>query len=380
METLRKKKLLILCHCFYPSKNRGGPTVSVTNLVKSLADKFEISVLTTIFEKGTHDQYTSVKLGKNRLFGSDVYYLEEETPLIIWRMIDRIAPDIIYVSSFYSVSFSLPAMLYRMWKRNIKFVLAPRGEFMRKAQENGKWKKRLYISLLKMIGAFRGIQFHVTSRQEAQDLEEIFPNHSVFVIGNLSLLQAGDILRPEKVSGKLRILTLGRIHPIKNIDYAIHILAGLYGEIIFDIYGPKEDDTYFQHCMNIARELPQNIRVNYCGAIQHDDLQKLYENYHVYFSPTQTENYGHSIVEAMRCHCPVVISDRTPWTEVNGQGGFAVKLKDKNAFVRALQAFVDMDNQEYAACCDRVFQFISEKDDTGKTVLEYCDMLGAEGI
>ena len=51
-----------------------------------------------------------------------------------------------------------------------------------------------------------------------------------------------------------------------------------------------------------------------------------------------SENYGHSIVEALLCGTPVLISDSTPWRGLEAEGvGWDLPIADEAAFVRALR-------------------------------------------
>ena len=81
--------ICILTHCFYPSRLRGGPTTSMTNMVKALSNDFDVSVITIIRDKdGT--RYTNVDKGCNRLFNSNVYYLDENTPKAFYKTLYQI--------------------------------------------------------------------------------------------------------------------------------------------------------------------------------------------------------------------------------------------------------------------------------------------------
>ena len=64
--------------------------------------------------------------------------------------------------------------------------------------------------------------------------------------------------------------------------------------------------------------------------------------------PTLGENYGHVILEAMMASCPVVISDRTPWLDLEKNNvGYSIPLEDKAKYIKCLQQYADMNTEEF---------------------------------
>ena len=66
------------------------------------------------------------------------------------------------------------------------------------------------------------------------------------------------------------------------------------------------------------------------------------------FLPSQSENYGHAIVESLSQNRPVIISDKTPWQNLETHNaGFSLDLKDEDSFIQALQKMVDLNQAEF---------------------------------
>ena len=59
---------------------------------------------------------------------------------------------------------------------------------------------------------------------------------------------------------------------MKNLDGALRLLAGVRGRVELHVYGPKEDPEYWDQCTRIIAALPNNIRVEYHGAVQNDKV------------------------------------------------------------------------------------------------------------
>lgn len=351
-------KICILTHCFYPSRKRGGPTVSVTNLAKLLARHHEVSVITVGYEMGEKTFYSSVKPGKNRLFGCDVYYLEKDNCKTYYQALNEISPDIIYVSSLFSWQYALAAMAWRKKNTDAQVIIAPRGELMPAALSRGNGKKKVYLWMCERFLQLGACMFHSTAKEETQAIQGLFPTARVFEASNISTYERQENPCITKQAGELKMLTVGRIHPIKNVHLAIDALGQLRGEVTLDIYGSPEDKAYYEKCLEAVSRLPENIHVKFCGNVEHEKLRAIYPQYHCFISLTQTENFGHSIVEAIHSGNPVIISDRTPWHELEKhQAGMEFSLDALEQVPPALQRFVDMDGKTFAAWQQGVLQY-----------------------
>ena len=170
-------------------------------------------------------------------------------------------------------------------------------------------------------GLLKDVYFQGTGEDECGQEHDILgiPAHHLYNVQNLSFV--ADVYAPiRKDVGELRLTYIARVHPTKNTLTGIRWLSEVKGRVIYDIYGSLEDTQYWQQCEEAISKLPENVMVNYRGVINHDAVPKTLVGYHAYYMPTTGANFGHSIVESMLMGRPVVISDQTPWTDVNGQG------------------------------------------------------------
>ena len=66
------------------------------------------------------------------------------------------------------------------------------------------------------------------------------------------------------------------------------------------------------------------------------------------FLPTLGENFGHVVPEALAAGCPVLLSDRTPWHDLEQHGaGWTLPLQSPEAFRRVVQQCTDMPAPEF---------------------------------
>jgi glycosyltransferase involved in cell wall biosynthesis len=199
----------------------------------------------------------------------------------------------------------------------------------------------------------------------------------LFKLSNLSYVDA-DFSNIDKKQGYLKLIYLSRVSPVKNLDFAIQTLSKVDSSknflIEYDIYGNNEDKEYFKYCKELMKQLPSNIKVTYKGTLSFDEIPKVISLYHFLFLPTKNENFGHAIVETLSCGRPVLISNCTPWNEVNEyQCGYALPL-DENIFAEKLYEILNMDNDTFQKMCVNAHSFINKKMDIEKIKTEYLNL------
>ena len=80
-------------------------------------------------------------------------------------------------------------------------------------------------------------------------------------------------------------------------------------------------------------KLPSNITTHYHGAIAHAKVPIVLGLNDLFLFPTKGENFGHVIIEALQAGLPVLISDRTPWKDLEFFGvGMSLPLTATSAF------------------------------------------------
>jgi len=63
--------------------------------------------------------------------------------------------------------------------------------------------------------------------------------------------------------------------------------------------------------------------------------------------PSQGENFGHTMVEALAAGLPLLISDRTPWKELERQNaGWDLPLEEPSCFWEQLNDLVAYDGSD----------------------------------
>ncbi len=339
-------KILMIMAGFFPGKKYGGPPVSVDNFC-TLMGEHECYIVATNHDLGDNEPYKNIHSGWNDRGNCKVCYLldSEYRKEIFDRIILEIKPDFIYLQGLFQQCI-IPCLQLAK-KRRIKVLLAPRGELCVGAFRK-KYKKIPYIFYIRILGLLDNVMFQSTSDEETKVIQQWLNVRSdrIFQISNVPSIPKYSYPARNKETGHARFIFLSRIVEKKNLLVALSALKNVSGNVVFDIYGPIEDEKYWSSCQQIIAEMPTNVKVKYCGLVEHDNVHEVFSKYDAFVFPTHSENFGHVIAEALSVGTYAIISDQTPFADVeNYAAGKAISLEKHDDFSVAMQEVINWDNE-----------------------------------
>ncbi len=362
--------ILILIEHYLPGTRAGGPVRSVSNLVEALGDSFEFRILTSDHELDESEPYPDIEAGKWYPVGkAQVRYLKiEERRLFAFGEIIRRTPhDLLLLESIFERMSIFALVLRRVGGlKHGAVLITPRGHLGRGALEQKFVKKAGFLAVVRPLGLYSGLHWYATSAAERDEIvREFGPGEAarIRIIPNLPSTPITSALTVHlpKQPGSLRIVFLSRISRKKNLHFALETLREMSENVEFDIYGPLEDDIYWAECQAIVATLPTNIRVQYRGFVPFEQTIAVINGYHLFYLPTLHENYGHVIAEALAAGCPVLISNRTPWNDLEDFGaGWALPLDDQPAFSLVLKQMCALNDVDFAARREQVAKYLRQ--------------------
>lgn len=365
---LSRPRILVFSASYLPGYKGGGPIRSIANLVARLGSEFDFWIVTADRDVGDREPYPGIRPDTWTEVGdAHVMYLSPagQSMAALCRLLRNTNYEVLYLNSFFSPVFSIKPLVLRAlglvpWT---PLVLAPRGELCEGALRLKITKKKAYILFARSLRMHRGVIWAATSQEEAEAIRRHL-GHKATVIEAPNIPPPHDanhmpvVPATDKAPGLLKVVFLARISPKKNLRGALEVLAGVKGQVEFDIYGPIEDGHYWAECQRVIDTLPGNVVVRYCGPLPHEQVGAVLSQYHLFFLPTLSENFGHGIFEALLAGRPVLISDRTPWRGLTAQGGgWDLSLEHPEAFRAALQKCVEMNAAEFDAMCRRAREY-----------------------
>jgi glycosyltransferase involved in cell wall biosynthesis len=255
--------------------------------------------------------------------------------------VEFIKPDVLFIIGLFSWHYNIVPILFC---KGPKKILSTRGMLHPGALSQKKWKKKIYLQLFKLLEYHHSVYFHATDEEEKSYIINKFGKPAnVFVAGNfpnkICLLPL-----PHKVPGQLKMVSIALISPMKNILWIIKVLKECTGEIEYNIYGPVKDEEYWEVCRQEIKTLPQNIKLNYRREIEPQKISGALKDAHLFILPSKSENFGHSIYEALSAGRPVITSKNTPWNNLQeSRAGINVSVEDNAELLKAIQFFAAMD-------------------------------------
>lgn len=356
---------MLFTNWYEPGFKAGGPIRSCVNFATHMKNEYDIYIFTSDRDLDDKQPYPQIESNCwTEQDGVQVFYaspaaLNWESILVHVR---RVKPGYVYLNSMYSRYFTIyPLLMKRIDMIKSQVVLAPRGMLHQGALQFKTGKKKIFLKALNFLGVPKYIHAHATDEQEKEDIHQYLPRiKKVTVIPNFSPSIQPPPVYIKKNRRKLRVVFISRIAPKKNILFLLSLLSQLptHAELVFTIRGGIEDEGYWQNCISIIKQLPENISVQYGGPIDNKEVVNIIQQHHLFVLPTLGENFGHAIFEALSAGRPVLISDQTPWRNLEEQqAGWDLPLSDPTNFVQILQQVADMDDIEFQQWCTGAWQY-----------------------
>lgn len=375
------KKILILMGRYLPGHKDGGPIRTIVNLTDALGGEYDFRIICLDRDHGDTEAYPNIRYGEwNTVGNAKVWYVKPGG--FTFSLIKKCAEDadLVYCCGFYGAYGYKPLILNRIGALKGKsVVVASMGTFSKGALSHKSLKKKLFINGCKVFGLFKKIKWSVTSELELADVRQNIGNKAQCVIAeDLPRTNVPGIAVNRLDKEVLTVAFLSRICPQKNLLGAIKCLEKVRGKVEFAIYGPKEDEGYWDICKAKLEALPGNIRWKYCGDVPSEEVQEKLQQHDVFLLPTMGENYGHVIFEALSVGCIPVISDQTPWGEIaRRNAGFVLPLSDEMSdFAEVIDQLQEMGTQQRLLMAQQAVQIAKEKVERSKKETGYRIIFG----
>ena len=373
------KSILIFSDWFTPANKAGGPIQSIRNLALQLSNTYKIFIYSSAYDLKSIEVLPNIELNSWTTFEGNIkVYYQSESIYSKLAVIEFIKPDFIYLNSIFSKEFTLD-ILRLNWTSAFpnRIILAPRGMLKPSALNKKYFKKLIFLNWAKATGLYKGITFHATNDQERAEIIHVFKRAKVKVIDNLPPAIQRNKNSNAKEPGSLKMICVGRVHPIKNIHFLLELLTHVKSNIQLTILGIVEDLNYKSKCDHILLTLLSNVQVNFVSEKPHDEVEVLIGQHHLMALPTLGENYGHAIIESLSVGRPVLISDQTPWKNLKQyQAGWELPLSDKQAWIDAIEEASSWDQAAFDRHCQGALDYARAHTNVEELVEKYKEMFG----
>jgi glycosyltransferase involved in cell wall biosynthesis len=217
-------------------------------------------------------------------------------------------------------------------KRGIPYLISTHGMLDDWSMTQRSFKKRAYMSLFGQQILDSAAMVHCTAEAELTQACKWFSNPRRVILPylvNLSPFEKlpGPNLALEKLPAgapdKPRLLFLSRLHEQKGVDILIRA-AGLLRDAAVPfvaLLAGSGDPIYEASLHALVEELNLQDCVLFLGLLTGTQKISLYCVADIFVLPTQHENFGLVLIEAMACGIPVVTTKGTDiWNEIQSAG------------------------------------------------------------
>jgi glycosyltransferase involved in cell wall biosynthesis len=348
-------KILLVTPAYHPS-SFGGVKNYVTVLSRALA-RFGHDV--TVYTSNAYDFNRNMDLiGKHKVEGVTVVYFKNyfprkywHTPGIIRQIIrDRGKFDVIHLNNNFSYKNFFVYLMATIYK--IPIVFSAHGSLTVRFQSI--LLKKLYnrfVTSRILAYASRSIALNSQERQQYIDFGVDQSRIDVIPLGifleDFKSLDVSDYKKKLGVSedNKL-VLFIGRIHPIKGIEYAIKAIKRLVDEgygVKLVLAGPCFG--YSTYLVELVNKLDLNEHIIFVGPLyDREKLEALY-GCDIFVLPSISDMFPTTVLEAGYCSLPLILSDGVLLSEKIKSKAAIVVRRDPSEIANAIKRLID--DKEY---------------------------------
>ena len=316
----------------------GGPALSTYYTVKGLsAAGVDVSLLTrypeddqtlfgtdiqTMFWEDSKEHFAGYRKGVNRTLSS----LEK--------------PDLIHMQGIWLYQYHQIAKYAK--QHGIPYILTPRGSLYPQALQVSKLKKKLSRAVYQDKDLQNAACIQVTCKEELEHYRNLgFTNPAAIIPNPIDVHQFEG--HEPTVKDTIKIGYLGRLHQRKRVERifeAVSLLGDKATNIEIEIIGGGEAD-----CEAFLRETSKKLslkKVNFRGFLVGEEKDKAISELSLLVLPSDYENFGNVVTEALVRGVPAVVTKGAPWEGINeNHCGWWIENSVEN-IASSIEKFLDM--------------------------------------
>jgi glycosyltransferase involved in cell wall biosynthesis len=161
------------------------------------------------------------------------------------------------------------------------------------------------------------VVLHVTSDEERLESVEKIPDAGVTVLRN-GIVIPGMNGRKRLDQDELRLMFIGRMHPIKGIENLLRALTQLKSRVRLSLCGEGEAE-YEAHLRALVKDLGLSETVSFCGRVDGEVKEQQFAQADLCIAPSFKEGFCTVVLESLARGVPVIAGHGTPWQAVERQ-------------------------------------------------------------
>lgn len=298
--------------------NKGGVQVATRELASELSKRnFHIDIITTGYSNKYLNRYDCNnihrinipkiynKSSNNKIFIILFNDFIKKLKFVFYSpiLIKKIMPNLIHAQNFHSAFSAF--ICYKLY--NIPYVLTIHGELY--------LKKGSGAALPLFLKKYWSKMPHIKSASSVISLTEAAAEAAIINLGIKSIIIPNGVSRsflsatyPKTIlaENKINIICVSRLEKSKGVQDLLEALQFL-NNIDYELY-VVGDGLFKNELINQARLLGNESRVKFIGDLDHQSIIEYLDRCHVFVSPSHSEGFNLSTLEAMSRGLPIVVT------------------------------------------------------------------------
>lgn len=341
------------------AKVRGGPSVAVIQIVKSLRNTGIDAEIVTTNDNGqilldvplqVLHEFNGVPIRFFSRFSPFIHMVREyafSVDLTIWLMLHLRDYDLVHIHAIFSYPSTIAMAIARFHK--VPYINRPLGQLCEWSLQQSKHKKEIYLNLIEKANLKGAKGLHLTSEQEKKELELLDWNLPSFILPHGLVLPTPIANAREQLHQILNIpleipsiLFLSRLHPKKGLDYLIPALGKLHNQNFAFVLAGSGDPDYEAELENLLQDNNLSDHTYKLGFVGGEKKDICLQGADLYALTSHSENFGIAVLEALASGTPALVTTGVALSDlVKEQNlGWVVDLEIE-AISNSIQEFLD---------------------------------------
>ena len=236
--------------------------------------------------------------------------------------------DVVHSHGLWTYASVMADRLARL--KDIPHVITPCGMLQPDALTRSRLKKLLCRKIFQERILERATCIHAKSQAEAAAIRSFGARAPLGVIPN-PVAPPGETLHPDRVAtwkdnhgldGNRIVLFVGRIHPVKGLARLVEAWAAnrQYADGWRLILAGPDEDNYQKELEAQIQQAGCSDDIHFLGSLDSAEKWLALAAADLFVMPSDFENFGSAVAEALAAGVPVITTDGTPWDELPRAG------------------------------------------------------------
>ncbi len=246
-------------------------------------------------------------------------------------------------------------------KHNIPYIITLRGMLYPQALAHSSLIKKISLRLYQKNDLLSAACIQATCMEELEYYRDLGFTNPVAVIPN-PIEIPNDIVDDVKKDLVFRIGYLGRVHPRKRIERLIYAVAHLQEKSNnnYELIIIGSGDAAYEDFLRAEVKRLGLSNVKFAGFLTGDEKRLAIKSLSVLAVPSDFENFGNIVTEALSNAIPVIASTGTPWQQlVEKKCGWWIP-NDQESIDQILSEVASLDDTELSKMGRRGKEWMSE--------------------